>query len=170
MRRFAMTVGMVGLLVLGTGAKLKKMSQAEQDHYYALRVFMDEGQEKAWFKLKTEEERNQYLKDQKLWDVFYQFDEETRAKILAGDVQQGWTVEQVYMSWGEPHRRQRLVDRPAQRSELLVYRFEVQEGGATLVWQPGSKTAYKAVSFFEQHVIVDDARVAEITQKDGWSD
>lgn len=170
MGRFALMMVVLLATVAGCGGKEKRLSSAEKDHYYALKVFMEDDQEKAFLKGKTEEARNQYLKDNKLWDAYYQYDEETRAQILAGDVQTGWNVEQVYMSWGEPHRRQRLVDRPAERSELLVYRFEVSSDGALMVWQPNSKTAYKAVSMFENHVIIDGKRVAEITRKEGWND
>ena len=78
---------------------------------------MDKDMKKDFFKQKTEEERNQWLKDEKLWDRFYQYDEGTREKILYGEVETGWVSSQVYMAWGQPYAKKRLTGRHAARSE-----------------------------------------------------
>ena len=75
-------------LVMSTGcsisSKLKKLDEEEYDHYMALRVYLDrpdargersKDERKAFFKNKTREERDQWLKDKGLWDKFYQYDE-----------------------------------------------------------------------------------------------
>lgn len=148
--------------------KVKNLSDAEFDHYYALRSFMEEGQRKTYLKLKTEEERNEYLKELGLWDMFYRYNQAERDAIVAGEVQVGWTKDKVLMAWGAPFDRKKLVGRPAQRSELLIYRFEEHEDGSVRVWVPGSKTEYKAVRTFQKNVILDDDKVAEIQTKDKW--
>lgn len=148
--------------------KVKNLSDAEFDHYYALRSFMNEDQKKAYLKLKTEEERNAYLKELNLWDMFYRYDQAQRDAIVAGDVQVGWTKDMVLMAWGAPFDRKKLAGRQAQRSELLIYRFEEQEDGMIRVWEPGSKTAYKAVNTFQRNVILDDDKVAEMQTKEDW--
>jgi hypothetical protein len=71
----------------------------------------------------------------------------------------------LYMAWGSPYDRTRLVGRNAVRSEMLTYRFEVQEDGAILLWEPGSKTAYKAIRLFVREVVIDDDNLVEIREK-----
>jgi hypothetical protein len=152
-----------------TGRQMKRLSDTEFDHFYALRPYMDEDARKAYLKLKTEEERNQFLKDKGLWDRFYQYDADQRDEIVAGAVQVGWTKDMVLMSWGAPYDKRKLAGRQATRSEALVYRFEQHEDGALIVWEPNSKTEYKAVRLFRREVILDDDVVAEIVEKDNWS-
>ena len=150
------------------GAKIKRLSEAERGHYYALQVYMSEDQQKAFLKLKTEDERNQYLKDQGLYERFYKYEPHIRDAIIAGEVREGWTEDQVFMAWGKPYDRRRLTGRPASRSELFVYRFEVDPEGIIRVWTPDSKTAYKAVDTYQLDVYVDDSTVTEIDRKDRW--
>lgn len=150
--------------------KLDRLSDTERDHYHALKVWMTEKEIKDWLKLKTEDERNQWLKDKGYWVRFYQYDERLRQAILDGLVAVGWTQDMVLMSWGPPHERRRNTGRQAQRSETLVYRFEVTPEGEVLVWEPDSKTAYLAVDKYRYEVVVDDGVVAELNRKDGWGD
>ncbi len=155
-------------LMAGCGGKLKRLSATEADHYYALKVWMDDDQKKTFLKYKTEEERNSYLKDQKLWDRFYAYDAATRDEIVAGEVQVGWREDAMFMSWGNPIVRKRLTGRPAARSEMFTYRFEVDTDGIVRVWQPKSSTSYKAVAQYEIDAYVDDSVVAELIQRDKW--
>ena len=168
--RYALVFVLASLVLTGCGTDrfMKRLSDAEFDHYYALRPFMNEDNRDAYLKLKTEEERNQFLQDKGLWDRFYQYDQETRDAIVAGDVQVGWTKDMVLMAWGRPYDKQKLTGRPAQRSERLVYRFEGHEDGSILVWEANSKTEYKAVKLFQRDVILDDDVVMEINQQNRW--
>ncbi len=166
MRRLAFVLALVALQACSWKRHIKDLSDEEFDHYYALRVFMTEDQQKEYLKLPTEEERDAWLKQHGLWDRFYQYEPHIREKIVAGDVQEGWTKDMVYMAWGAPLDRRKLPGRKAERSEMLIYRFEEQPDGTILVWTPDSKTAYKAVGFFEKEVILDDDVVAEIRRKD----
>jgi hypothetical protein len=85
-------------LPLLLASKLNRLSDAEQDHYRALRIFLDKKDEKEWLKGKTEEERNAWLKEHGLWDRFYSHDEQTRQEIINGEVELGWSTEMVYMA------------------------------------------------------------------------
>jgi hypothetical protein len=168
MQRFA-PVFLVALLLLGAGnAKLKRLSEVEFDHYQALKVWMDKQDRKAYLKLKTEDARNQWLKDQGLWERFYQYDKPEREEILAGNVEVGWSHDKVLMAFGKPHERQRLTGRNAARSELATYRFEVTPEGEVLVWTADSKHTHNAVRFFRLEIILDDARVAKVQKLDSW--
>lgn len=161
----------VALLVLSAcswQSRVKKLSDTEFEHYYALRPFMNEDQQKEFLKLKTEEERNKWLKDHGLWDRFYKYPDHIRKQVVEGDVRQGWTKDLVLMAWGAPYDKRALAGRPAPRSELLVYRFERHEDGSVLVWTPGSKTEYKAVERFRREVYLDNDVVSEIVEKKGW--
>src|SRR5690606_29005944 len=146
-------------LVAGCGGKMKRLTSAERDHYAGLRVYMDEDAQKDWLKHKTEEERNTWLRTHGVpgsqltyWDQFYQYDEADREAILGGDVQLGWTEDRVFMAWGRPVERKRRTGRPYSRSELFVYRFEVDRDGLIRVWEPSSNTAYKAVRQYQMDV------------------
>jgi hypothetical protein len=160
-------VWMVPAVLLLLGGKLDRLSDAEQSHYRALRIFLDEKEQKEWLKLKTEDERNAWLVEHNLWDKFYSHDEATRQQIIEGDVELGWSRDMVYMAWGAPFQKQRLTGRQATRSEALVYRFEVDKKGyASPV--VGAKVDYKAVDRYEVRLVIDDDIVAEMDEHPGW--
>jgi hypothetical protein len=156
------------LFASACASRLDMLTDTERDHYAALKVWMDDDQEKAFFKLKTEDERNAFLKSLGIWDRFYGYSERERGDILGGRVAVGWTKDKVYMAWGAPHEKQRLTGRRATRSELFTYRFEVAEDGRVLVWEPNSKVTYKAQDKYQIEVYLDDDRVTEMVRKDGW--
>ena len=159
--------------------RVKRLSEAEFSHYYALKPFMTDPERKAYLKGKTEEARDAWLKAngcrdvmgvrECYWDRFYKYDAKQRTAIVEGAVKAGWTKEMVYMAWGAPCTREKVVGRQAPRSERLVYRFEKHADGTVLVYEPNSKTAYKSVARFRREVVLDDDRVAEITDVPGWS-
>lgn len=157
------------LLVAGIslGSKLDRLSDAEYAHYRALRIFMEEKERKSWLHLKTEEARDAQLKEMGLWDKFYSLPEAQRAKVVAGEVERGFSRDMLYMAWGAPFQKQRLSGRDAQRSELLVYRFQIDKNGvATPV--VGERLDYKAVGQHQSNVYVDDDIVTDIVEKDSW--
>ncbi len=173
MRTLALVLAL-GMLA-GCGGKMKRLSGTERDHLAALRVYMNDDAEKEWLKLKTEAERDEWLHVNGVpgsrlsyWEQFYQYDAEVREAILGGDVQLGWTEDKVFMSWGQPYERRRLTGRPASRSELFIYRFEVDRDGIIRVWEPSSTTAYKAVRQYQMDVFIDDNSVTDIIRKDVW--
>lgn len=167
-RRAAATLLAATLLFSAGNGKLKRLSSTERDHYDALRVWMDKKQDKAYLKLKTEEERNAWLQDMGLWDRFYQYDKDVRDDIVAGNVRVGWTTDKVFMAWGPPHQRKRLSIQGVPRSEALVYLLEVTEDGSVLVWEPGSKETHHAVARYRYELIVHEVTVAEMIRKEGW--
>jgi hypothetical protein len=158
----------VATLFFGCGYERhqKKLDNQEFSHWYALRVYMTEEQRKTYLKMKTKEERNAYLKKKELWDLFYKYDQDIRDSIVAGEVREGWSRDMLEMAWGAPYDRQRAVGRQAQRSEKFIYRFEQQPDGMVLLWEPNSKTAYKAVRLFVKEVIIDDDVVVKISEMD----
>lgn len=163
-----MRVLVLAALLTGCGSKLNRLENYELDHYEGLRVWMTDKQEKQYLRGKTPEERDQWLKDLGFWDQWYQYDQGTRDQILAGDVQVGWTYDQVFMSWGEPHQKKRLAGRRATRSYLCVYRFEVNKDGAVMVWAPGSKASYSAIEKYTLELYIDDEMVTEVKRLEGW--
>lgn len=165
------------LSVVIAGPSTKRLTDSEKGHYYALKVWMDKAERKAYLKLKTQDARDGWLKAnpadcerpcKKYWERFYQYDDDERRAIVAGEVTEGFTDDKVLMAWGMPHERKRLTGRPATRSEMYVYRFEVDWEGYVTVWQPGSKTAHKAVDLYRMEVYVDDRQVTEMVKKKGW--
>lgn len=156
--------------LMGTSAlasKLDKLSDTERVHWRALRVFVDKDEQKHWLKLKTEEERSQWLKERGYWDRFYRYPDHVRDQIVAGDVKKGWDRNKLYMAWGQPSERLRLTGRPATRSERLIYRFEVDKDGfATVVVD--RRPDYKAVERYQVDVVVDDDVITELTRLDAW--
>lgn len=150
-----------------TASKLGKLSEAERVEYRVFAAFMTPQQQRAWLKLKTTEERTEALKKLGLYDKFYGEQPEMRDRIVAGDVALGWTRDEVYMAWGGPFQKQRLTGRNASRSELLVYRFEVDKDGYA-VPVVGKKEDYKAVRRYQAELILDDDVVTSLQEKDGW--
>ncbi|MEQ1507967.1 MAG: hypothetical protein ABMB14_37410 [Myxococcota bacterium] len=151
--------------VPASASKLSRLTEAEYAHYRALRVFMDDDQRSEWLKLKTTEERDAWLHEHNLWDRFYSHPAEVRQQIVEGDVELGWSRDMVYMAWGPPFQKQRLTGREASRSELLVYRFELDKEGVAspLV---GKHADYQAVGSHQTELIMDDDVVAEMKEKD----
>lgn len=165
----AFAVGFLALSVTtgcGIERKLKKLDDQEFQHYYALKVYMDEAQTKAFFKLKTREDRDDFLKKRGLWEKYYDYEPHIREAIYNGRVEVGWTKDMVLMAWGLPVDRGRVAGRQATRSERYIYRFEEDQGGAIMVWEPGSKTQYSAARLFSREIIFDNDVVAEINNKE----
>lgn len=156
----------------GLNGKIKKLAPREQDAYTALRVWIDEDDRKVYLKLKTEAERDKWLKSNgepvNFYERWYKYTPAQQAEILSGNAKPGWPQDMLFMAWGEPHERSRLAGRPAERSELMLYRFEVQPDGSALVWTVGSKTEYQAIDKFTMEVYVDDGKIAELIEKKGW--
>jgi len=148
--------------------RVKKLDPNEFNTYYALRPYMSEEVRKHYLKLKDPADREQYLKDEKLWDIFYKYSDAEREAIIAGDAKLGWAKDMVVMAWGKPYDIRKLAGRHAQRSEMYIYRFEVMEDGRVLVWEPGSKTEYKSTRRFERMVTIDDDKVTQIDENEGW--
>lgn len=152
---------------MSLGGKLDRLSDAEYAHYRALRIFMEEKDRKAWLRLKTPEARDQALKDMGLWDKFYSLTEEQRKKVVNGEVEVGFSRDMLYMAWGAPFQKRRLTGRDAARSELLVYRFQIDKKGiATPV--VGERLDYQAVGQHQTDVYVDDNIVTSMVEKDSW--
>jgi hypothetical protein len=168
MRNVLCLVLLLALPGTAMASKVGRLSDQEYAHYTALKVWMEDHQEKAYLKGKTQEERDTWLKEHGFWDKFYQYGEATRAAIVSGDVQIGFLQDQVQMAWGQPHSRSKLAGRPAVRSELFVYRFEENADGETLVWTPKSRTVHKAVRLYQVDVYIDDSEVTDIVEKDHW--
>lgn len=170
MRKVPMIAAALVAVMLGTGGKFEKLQKYEQDHYTALKVwFQDPKKEsKAYFKLKTPEERDQWLKDAGYWDLFYKYDEYDRATILSRDPKVGWKEDWLFMAWGQPYRKHKSTKRTAERSEILTYRLEISKDGDVLVWVPGSNETYKAARRMQTEFWVDDGVVTNIVEKDGW--
>lgn len=160
---FLFTVATLGL---GGCDKTKRLSSVELDHYYALKVFMNDDVEKGWLKLKTEEERNAELKRLGLWEKFYRYSDRVREDIIKGDVKVGWDEAAVYMAWGRPAKKLSMTGRQAELAEELRYRFEVDPYGDVVVWTPRSKTEHAAAVLYQVQVIIDDGRVAKMVRTD----
>lgn len=154
------------LMACGTTRLQKRLDNQEFNHWYALRVYMSDEQKKVYLKKKTREERDTYLQEAGLWDKFYKYEERIREKIVAGEVQTGWTLDMLQMAWGKPYDQQMAIGRQAVRSIKYVYKFELHSDGSILLWEPGSKTVYKAKKCFKQELVVDDDIIAEMKQKD----
>ena len=161
----------------------KRLSPTEQTHYRALEVYLDQpdksgerpkAERMAFLKLKTEEERNAWLKNKKLpssggegtlWEKFYQYEPHVRERIDQGDVQEGWTLDMVYMSWGRPMKREKPPACGASRCWRYIYRFEQLDDGTIQVWVEGSKDEYRAVRIYDREVEVGDNVVLSIKTK-----
>ncbi len=171
-------VALLLLPVLGAGCgnsyRIKKLDTTEYNQYIALRPFMTDDEKTEWLKLKTDADRDQWLKDKKygipessLWDKFYKYSDKVRQQIIDGKVEVGWTKDQVVMAWGQPYDKRKLTGRPAERSELLVYRFTTDKDGVTQVFVDGAPME-KVVSRTTALCYIDDNVLTSLENKDGW--
>ena len=161
--------GALAALTLGMAGKVDRLEDYEKDHYQALKVwFADKKETKAYLKLKTAGERDQWLKDKGYWDRFYKYDEYEREEILSRQPKIGWTQDMVYMAWGPPYDKVKSTKRTARTSEIFKYRVEVTKDGAHMIYTPGSKETYKAVSRYQADLYLDNRKVVEIKKKDDW--
>jgi hypothetical protein len=141
---------------------VKRLETPEKNHWSALRVFMKEDQKKEFLMYKTRVERDSYLKDQGLWDKYYNIDEKRREEILSYNVQEGWNQEELLMSWGRPYQTQMEPEsKNGIGAERWIYKFEEHTDKKTgeryiLIWEEYSKTEYKADRVFEREVVIDD--------------
>lgn len=169
----------VFLAACGLNGKINRLSDDERPQFEAVRVFMAEDEFKEYLSLKTEEERQKYMKDhgpanvingpkKSYWDMYYQYDQAIRDKIATGEVQKGWTEDRVTMAWGPPFQRRRVTRDYAERSEVMIYRFEVAKDGTPMVYRPGSKATYGAIRVYQIDVHVDDGKVTDLIEKDKW--
>jgi len=178
MRKPTLFLALVASVFMSFGfnmaAKINKLDADEYTHFMALRVYMDPpnskgdrstADRKEFLKLKTRAERDQWLKDKGLWDKFYQYPPHIRQKIADGAVQVGWDKHMVYMSWGRPYKRQKVAGRTTYRAERFTYRFEVRKDGAHQVWVRNSKDTYAAQRLYIKELIVDDDKVAEMSER-----
>lgn len=156
------------LLVTGADGRLKRLTATERTHYQALQVWLDKADKKAFFKLKTPEARDQFLKDKGLWAKFYDLPKDKREAVSAGDVRVGWTRDMVLMAWGTPVERRNLAVPTATRSELLVYLVEVTADGEALLWVPGSKETHGSVDRYRWEIEIHDGKVVDKRKKAGW--
>jgi len=169
MRKLTVVAAVLVTLTLGLGASTKKLESYEKDHYAALSVwFKDKAEHKAYLKLKTNTERDQWLKDKGYWDYFYKYDEYDRAAILSREPKIGWTQDMLYMAWGPPFHKVKSTKRTAQESTILKYRMEVSKDGRHMVWEPKSSETYKAVRRYQTDIYLDDRKIVKIEEKDAW--
>jgi hypothetical protein len=171
MTRKVWTVGAALVAVLlGTAGKMDKLADYERDHYGALVVwFEDEKKEtKEWLKLKTPQERDQWLKDKGYWNHFYKYGEVEREEILAREPKIGWTQDMVYMAWGAPYRKTKSTKRTAQDTTILTYRLIVDKDGKHRIYKPKSKETYKAIKRYQAELTMDERVLTEMNEKDGW--
>jgi hypothetical protein len=173
MRKLVLALALAVSLTGCWEKRIKHLDDAEFRHYYSLKVYLDEDQRKSYLKMKTREERDAFLQGIEmpgrppriLWNMYYDYDEHIREKIYSGEVQKGWTTEMLLMAWGKPLKQRKLAGRQASRSWAYIYKFEQHEDGSVLVWEPGSKTEYKAEKMFKREVIIDDDVIANIRNK-----
>ena len=159
------------------GFYIKRLENAEFDHYSALKVFMDKNQINLYLKKKTRDQRDAYLKELGLWDRFYQYEPNIRDKIVQRDVQVGWNTDMLQMSWGRPIDKRKEFRDSAEQSYNWIYKFERHAKGSevcgkestqpcTIVWLPGSPTEYKAISMFKRHVVIEEQGRRDLTTDD----
>lgn len=169
-RKALVVVGALTALTFGTAGKMDKLEAYERDHYGALVVwFQDEKKEtKEWLKLKTNAERDQWLKDKGYWNHFYKYGDEEREEILGREPKIGWSQDMVYMAWGRPFRKVKSTKRTAGETHILTYRLQVTKDGRHLVYRPKSKETYKSVRRYRAQITLDDRVVTDIKETDGW--
>jgi hypothetical protein len=126
--------------------KIKRWSDEDKQLVRALDVWMSDEEMKIFVKLKTSQERGNFLKETgyfKRWeDLAEKRDTTAFEAIKRGEVVNGMSKDEVFMAWDKPMKIRDEFKREAY-VKVLWYEFEIDRKGREFLVRPDSETAYK---------------------------
>lgn len=113
-------------------ANVKKLSKKwpKEDVAWArsFDVWMSDDELDVFLKLKTTEERKEFLTQAGYWKMWEDIDEEMLPNVLEGKVVEGMTRDEVLMVWDKPEKIRKDFTKEAYVNELH-YKFEIDRKG-----------------------------------------
>lgn len=122
--------------------KVKRWPAEDRSWAIALDSWMSEEELAILLKLKTTEERRDFLKKANYWRLWEGINEDFLDKVIAGEVVKGMSKDEVFMAWDKPKKIRKDFRRDAY-VDVFNYEFERDRKGKEFVLRPDSQTAYK---------------------------
>ena len=122
--------------------KLKRWPAEDQAWARALDSWMSQDEANIFVKLKTTDERKDFLHETGYWRIWDEIEEEMLPHVIAGEVVKGMTKDEVFMTWDKPKKIRKDFRRNAY-VDVFNYEFERDRKGKEFVLRPDSQTSYK---------------------------
>jgi hypothetical protein len=144
--------------------KIKKWPAEEQTLVKAFDSYMSQEELDILVKLKTSEERIEFIKKLGYMDIWEgEVSDEAKPRIAAGEVVEGMTEQEVKMAWDLPKRIRKDFRKDAY-VDVMNYEFERDRKGREFLLRPDSVTAYKN-DIFIRLVYMYDGRVFRVVDE-----
>ncbi|MBJ92859.1 MAG: hypothetical protein CMP23_00130 [Rickettsiales bacterium] len=122
--------------------KIKKWPELDKVWARSFDAWATDEELDVFVKLKSTDERKEFLKKIGFWKKWKKIDEEMMPNIMAGEVVRGMNKDEVFMCWDKPVKIRKDFRRNAY-VDVLNYRFEIDRKGREFLSPKDSKTAYK---------------------------
>ena len=147
--------------------KIKRWPDEDKEKVRALDVWMTDEEMGIFLKLKTSEERNEFLTEtgyMKRWKELLEDKEKGDVvdAIKKGEVIKGMTKDQVFMAWDKPMKIRDEFKREAY-VKVLWYEFEIDRKGREFLVRPDSETAYRN-EIITRHVYLFNDKVHAVVE------
>lgn len=147
--------------------KIKRWSDDDKQVVRALDVWMTDEEMGIFLKLKTTEERTEFLTETgylKRWTELNEAkDPSSLNAIKKGEVIEGMTKDEVFMAWDKPMKIRDEFKREAY-VKVLWYEFEIDRKGREFLVRPDSETAYKN-EILTRHVYLFNNKVHAVVEE-----
>lgn len=155
--------------------KIKKWPAEDRSWAIALDSWMNDEEMKVFSKLKTTDERKEFLVKSGHWQrwetLLEKHEDELVEAIVAQRVVPGMTQDEVYMAWDKPLKIRKDFIKEAY-VEVLWYQFEIDRKGHEFLSWEESPTAYKNETFIKYVYMLDGEvwKVVEAGQEESIDD
>ena len=122
--------------------KIKKWPELDRAWARSFDAWMSDEELSVFIKIKTTEERQDFLKKAGYWKKWDKIDDEMLPNVLKGEVVRGMTKDEVFMCWDKPEKIRKDFRRDAY-VDVMNYKFEIDRKGREFLSPKDSKTAYK---------------------------
>ncbi len=122
--------------------KIKKWPELDRAWARSFDAWMSDEELDVFIKIKTTEERQDFLKKAGYWKKWDKIDDEMLPNVLKGEVIRGMTKDEVFMCWDKPEKIRKDFRRDAY-VDVMNYKFEIDRKGREFLSPKDSKTAYK---------------------------
>ena len=122
--------------------KIKKWPEVDRAWARSFDAWMTDEELGIFLKLKTTDQRKDFLTEAGYWKLWKKIEDEMLPNVIAGDVVNGMTKDEVFMCWDKPKKIRKDFRKNAY-VDVLNYEFEIDRKGREFLLRQDSQTAYK---------------------------
>ena len=122
--------------------KVKKWPELDRAWARSFDAWMSDDELDVFVKLKTTEERKDFLVKAGYWKKWDKIEDEMLPYVIKGEVVRGMSKDEVFMCWDKPEKIRKDFRRDAY-VDVMNYKFEIDRKGREFLSPKNSKTAYK---------------------------